>query len=752
MLSSWSISRRILSGFSLTCLIVVAMGVFAYLAVTSLGDTYKTYRQATDQTQAVVGFLDEQNGVRGATYKFRLERSDEARAILLEAEANLELTAEELAPFENDPVLMEQFNGLREIIADYRIQSAELVTQYGIMTAEAEAMYQQGREARVAMNELTDHAEALYRVALLNVAADVQEKLLLARFYSLNFQTSQKASDFERSMSEADLALENLEQVLSTSNGNKSIAIATRAIEHLNAFKGHLAEFEKYVRSTAALRTDVLDPLRDSMADSLGASVEIIRGRQQVLGRQGEVLVATISNLAPIGIGAVIVLVTLLAVGVARWINRPLREIASTTSKLADGDTEVKIVGSAHKHELGEMARSLEKFRDAHLQREQIAEEREQNAKAQQQGIVDAISTGLSQLADGNLTARITDEFAPEYESLKVDFNDALSKLEDVLEKVLKSISVITQSASDMNGSTQDLSHRTENQAATLEQTAAALDELTVSIKSSAEGAKEVEATVQSTRQEAERSGDVVRQAVTAMDEIEDSSKQISQITLVIEDIAFQTNLLALNAGVEAARAGESGRGFAVVASEVRALAQRSSQAAKEVTTLIQNSSHHVERGTSLVGDAGSALTQIIERVNHISDLISGIAASTGEQATGLSEINIGVNQLDQATQQNAGMVEASSRQGGLLAQEAKSLAAIVARFHVENQAAPALVETNKENITMWDDDEEAGLSLSKADDDQPLLLSNPREPSKTAIGQSHQSSEANNEGIWQDF
>ena len=213
-------------------------------------------------------------------------------------------------------------------------------------------------------------------------------------------------------------------------------------------------------------------------------------------------------------------------------------------------------------------------------------------------------------------------------------------------------------------------------------------------MKSAAEGAREVENIVRQARREAEESGAVVQGTVSAMTEIERSSDQISQIIGVIDDIAFQTNLLALNAGVETARAGDAGKGFAVVASEVRALAQRSSAAAKEIKTLIGTSTQHVGRGVDQVGCAGEALASIVNRVAHISTLVSDIAAGASEQSTGLAEINIGVTQLDQVTQQNAAMVEESTAASHSLHQEASDLAALVARFALrEGGRSPAIVD-----------------------------------------------------------
>ena len=204
---------------------------------------------------------------------------------------------------------------------------------------------------------------------------------------------------------------------------------------------------------------------------------------------------------------------------------------------------------------------------------------------------------------------------------------------------------------------------------------------MTVNVNSAAANTREAEAVVLRPRNNAEESGRVVQGAVAVMTEIDASSNQISQIIGLIDDIAFQTNLLALNAGVEAARAGDAGRGFTVVASEVRAQAQRSSAAAKEIKTLIIDSSRHVGRGVEQVGRAGEALASIVDKVAHISTLMSDMAEGAGQQSIGLGEITIGVTQLDQVTQQNAAMAEESSAASHSLHQEATALAALVGHF-----------------------------------------------------------------------
>ena len=294
---------------------------------------------------------------------------------------------------------------------------------------------------------------------------------------------------------------------------------------------------------------------------------------------------------------------------------------------------------------------------------------------------IDAIQLALSELAEGNLTARVNTVLSSEFDSLRQNFNMACEKLDRVMVGVVDHAATIQNETSEISQASDNLSRRTEQQAATLEQTAAAIDQLTASVRSASELSSLASKMVSDAKQSAEKSGVVVRDAVKAMDEIAESSSKISKITSVIDEIAFQTNLLALNAGVEAARAGEAGRGFAVVASEVRALAQRSSEAAREIAELITASSGQVKRGVGLVGQAGRALQEIDGAVSEIHLRVAEIAVSSQEQSSGLAEINLAVNQLDQVTQQNAAMFEETNAATGNLNRETVELAQSTAVF-----------------------------------------------------------------------
>ena len=359
------------------------------------------------------------------------------------------------------------------------------------------------------------------------------------------------------------------------------------------------------------------------------------------------------------GLGACAVL--LLVVGAALASILPLRrdilKIARATEKLSQGDNNVSLEGLKRGDELGAMVEALAVFRDnqravAELRSQQAAAERmtedeRRNAEASraaaaanQNTVVTELATGLERLASGDLTFRITTPFTGEYEKLRSDFNNAIGQLQDALKVVIANTVAIQSGTVEISAAADDLSRRTEQTAASLEETAAAVEQISATVNKTAEGANHAKSVVLSAQNRAERSSVIVSDAVKAMSEISSSAREISQIIGVIDEIAFQTNLLALNAGVEAARAGDAGRGFAVVASEVRALAQRSADAAKEIKSLISASTQQVNVGVDLVGQTGEALTSIASNVTEITQLVNEIAASAQEQATGLHQVN----------------------------------------------------------------------------------------------------------------
>ncbi|TWB10049.1 methyl-accepting chemotaxis sensory transducer with Pas/Pac sensor [Rhizobium sp. ERR 1071] len=296
---------------------------------------------------------------------------------------------------------------------------------------------------------------------------------------------------------------------------------------------------------------------------------------------------------------------------------------------------------------------------------------------------INEIAGALRSLSEGDLTKTLQRSFVPSMEQLRHDFNATIEKLSETLTTVGHNASAIAAGSRELGHSAEAFSRRTEQQAASVEETAAALEEITTTVTDSSQRAEEAGRLVAETKRGAEESGTVVRNAVAAMDQIEKSSREITNIIGVIDDIAFQTNLLALNAGVEAARAGEAGKGFAVVAQEVRELAQRSASAAKEIKALITTSSQHVKNGVGLVGQTGRALEHIVTQVADINTNVAAIVKASKEQTIGLREINSAINSLDQTTQQNAAMVEESTAASLRLANEADALHMLLAQFRL---------------------------------------------------------------------
>ncbi|MDV4179260.1 HAMP domain-containing methyl-accepting chemotaxis protein [Rhizobium brockwellii] len=466
---------------------------------------------------------------------------------------------------------------------------------------------------------------------------------------------------------------------------------------------------EKYVKFSAAsqdddakvVMNDEMSPIADAMADQIDKLVAVNTDNAAKANVES---MANFSYTVEVTYVAITLIfgITLGAIYFALMgISRPIGRITASMTDLAGGDSDKAIPFAGRADEIGEMAGAVEVFRQAAITNKRLEQEAdaarvqaesdrirltaEAEAAAQKrlQEATSGLATGLRRLAAGDLGFQLNDAFAPDFEALRHDLNGAVGQLGETLRAVAQATTQIDSGTREISQSAEDLSKRTEQQAASLEETAAALDQITANVSNSSKRADEARSVAAQANTSAAQSGKVVADAVDAMQKIEQSSNQVSNIIGVIDEIAFQTNLLALNAGVEAARAGDAGKGFAVVAQEVRELAQRSAQAAKEIKELIRNSSVEVQSGVKLVSETGEALKTIegyIVTVNHHMD---AIATSAREQSVGLAEVNTAVNQMDQVTQQNAAMVEESNAASAALAGEASRLRELIGQFQL---------------------------------------------------------------------
>ena len=497
-----------------------------------------------------------------------------------------------------------------------------------------------------------------------------------------------------------------------------------------------LSRVNQHEEAAKLFKGDMRAPF-DSASDYLVKLIEINnQGADQSYNDSQSEYITTLTMMGVILVLSVGTLVAAVLFSI-RGISKPIENIASSMENLASGNVETTIPFQDRADEIGTMAKAVEGFRQAAIQKLDL-EKAEQEARAERyaerakretadaeaiarlKAATSSLAGALQRLAGGDLSFQIEEQFAPEFEPLRIDLNRSVEQLRETLASIAVNVSSIDGSSHEISNGANDLSKRTEQQAAALEETAAALDEITANVSSSSKRADEARSVAAQANASATKSGQVVSEAVTAMSRIEESSNKISNIIGVIDEIAFQTNLLALNAGVEAARAGDAGRGFAVVAQEVRELAQRSASAAKEIKGLINQSKIEVNAGVKLVSETGEALKTIEEYIISINQHMEAIATSTREQSVGLGEVNTAVNQMDQTTQKNAAMVEETTAASTALAGDAANLQQKISQFNLGHSTR----QTN------------AVASLKKVA--QEMAPSTPNRAMRTAVPRTH--------------
>ncbi|WP_408589614.1 methyl-accepting chemotaxis protein [Novosphingobium sp.] len=446
-------------------------------------------------------------------------------------------------------------------------------------------------------------------------------------------------------------------------------------------------DVSKPVRKAALeMHTDValqlvqtrLNPAGDALEAAINAQVEYNQKLAEQENKDGaEVTSGSRKMLIVISVVAALVSAAVIGAFFARVI-RPLGNMTGAMTVMASGDLDRQVPFIDQPDEIGDIARALDTIRTAVSNRAKVEADAQMDM---QREVVGALGKGLAALRDGRLTVRLTQTFPGDYETLRHDFNQSMDELAATIGEVVKAAQGVRVGAGEIAAAATDLSNRTETQAASLEESAAAVRQLAASADNAAEAATDAGRTATEASSEARISDSAMGDAVAAMEEIARSSARMEAIVAIIDGIAFQTNLLALNAGVEAARAGESGKGFAVVATEVRALAQRSADAAREINEIIRTSGRDVANGVGMMGQTRSALERIVERIEHLSGSIGTLARTSEEQSLTIRHVDSAVSGLDSMTQQNAALVEQSSAASRSLAHAADTLGSLVARF-----------------------------------------------------------------------
>jgi methyl-accepting chemotaxis protein len=700
------IKGRLYGGFGVLIVFVLALAGFAVWKMSAIQVEVARLSNLSGNVLRATEIAVNLQAIRRAILRYNFDADEPSYKEAAEREAKTIELLQAAAKSALSEGRRKIYNGLEANVVQLRGKREALGEAVRKMTAGRTALFSIGDQLAVVVTKLVEASRGgTTERPILQGTADLETEVLLVRIANWRFLATRDAkgiATFNANIGKVQQRIASLEKA--------DLPPAVRAL--IGPLKADLAA---YAAAFEAASTNLLagDELyRNDVRKLTVASLEIVDTTESAMQKQydevktqTEVMIASTITAQELVAAVAVLLGALFAFVIAGGISTPLSRLTVAMKELGAGNFDVVLPGLDRKDEIGEIAGAVEDFKvkatekaaleaDETLRRQKIeadaqartAEERAALADEQAQ-VVESLGEGLKSLSAGDLTFRLGD-FPETYRQIRDDFNTAISGLQETIQAIATATREVTSTAAEISTSTTDLSQRTEEQAAGLEETSASMEQISATVKKNAENAQQANTFATGTREVADRGGAVVAQTVGAMARIEESSRKISDIIVVIDEIARQTNLLALNAAVEAARAGEAGRGFAVVATEVRSLAQRSSQAAKDIKDLITSSTGQVKEGVELVNKAGGALTEIVESIKKVAQIVAEIASASAEQSTGIDQVNTALTQMDEVTQQNSALVEENASAAKSLEAQALGMDERVSFFKLANSAA----------------------------------------------------------------
>ncbi|WP_298727659.1 methyl-accepting chemotaxis protein [uncultured Ferrovibrio sp.] len=738
--SRLSIRTRIFGGFSLLILLLVVIAAAGLNAIDKGTASFLAFDRASDRMMDLAG-IERNIMALSRTAAWAVETGDEAahneaRSLIASIAQPLERILTEQGGDAQTAVLQNVVEQLRHY-GDNLNQAIDLRRQRNRLYVErlvpaAEKIYFE-------IYEMLENAAfgGSRQLALIAGTNDAIVQLIVAVDQYLISQEQEAYAQIGLRANDVKARLRNLRERL---QGEEK-----RSAENITATaEQYVATIDEMTAAVEAMRNLVQGKMAQQAESMIRQLAEARTGeaaRFDAVYDESAAVFATMLHLILIVGGIAVLIGIVMAVLTGRSLTVPVARLTAVMAHLAGGNRDIEVYGRDRRDEFGRMAEAVQVFKDnmiardaaeAEIARQREASEQRRIAREAQEAAAGAeIAALVNRLADGDLADRLdengkdgffltvsreinrlagtleamirdmanvmaaiaagdlTRRVETTYHGLYGELRDSVNRTSAMLAQALQQIGNAAQTVRDVSAEisagSQDLSQRTESQASALEQTAASMHEVTATVNQNAANAEEANRLAAAARDIASKGGGIVSQAVDAMKDIEDSARRISDIISLIDEIAFQTNLLALNASVEAARAGEAGKGFAVVAQEVRALAQRSAGASKEIKELIQASNGQVKTGAILVNQAGASLTEIVAAVKKVSDIVAEIAAASVEQARSLQEVNAAVISMDEMTQRNGALVEQTSASAQSMAQQAETLAELLAHFRLSH-------------------------------------------------------------------